>query len=467
MKAVECRAIVLSFVGLLWIFSALTGCTGCSHKANGQPASLIPARKTFVELCGEQDDGLVHIPPGFNDFVPPALGSNYSDPQYGCTVTRLSDGKSQLNLAVHHQYSTISAMNQDDTLVMLATEWGQGMVVDTSGHIVVSARDFPAINSSDMPWARDSADSFYYTNKNILYKGTVTGHAVRSIPLHAFAGHSNVAIPDQEDLSDDGDHLWIVSGPQTFLYTISKGATGPAINVGGKDENCGWHKIQITPSNKIFVTWSCNGAGNGRGQEVYGADGALYWHMFDSSLHTDIGRDLDGNEVAVVDRIPDTYKDACQSGGGADTIRMDPPHTVSCLADINWASAHISYRDSTQGWVAISFFDPDPCPHYSCFHPQRLDPGWQSMWRHFYEEIVLVKIDGSAVLRLAHHRSRSAEYYWAESRAAISRDGRYVVFDSNMNLDNTGLSDYADAYLIRLGKQESPGSSKTGEAASK
>jgi len=32
----------------------------------------------------------------------------------------------------------------------------------------------------------------------------------------------------------------------------------------------------------------------------------------------------------------------------------------------------------------------------------------------FYEEIILVKIDGSAVFRLAHHRSRSAEYYWAQ-----------------------------------------------------
>ena len=72
------------------------------------------------------------------------------------------------------------------------------------------------------------------------------------------------------------------------------------------------------------------------------------------------------------------------------------------------------------------------------------------MWKHFNEEVVLVKIDSSAVFRLAHHRSRSAEYYWAESRAAISRDGRYVIFDSNMNLSDTGLNDYTDVYLIRV-----------------
>jgi hypothetical protein len=129
---------------------------------------------------------------------------------------------------------------------------------------------------------------------------------------------------------------------------------------------------------------------------------------------------------------------------------MDAPHKVSCLVDVNWLPTHISYRDSSQGWVAVSFFDPGRCPHYSCFHPQHLDAKWESMWRHFSEETVLAKIDGSAIVRLAHHRSRSAEYYWAESRSTISRDGRYVVFDSNMNFSDTGLNDYTDVYLIRV-----------------
>jgi hypothetical protein len=48
------------------------------------------------------------------------------------------------------------------------------------------------------------------------------------------------------------------------------------------------------------------------------------------------------------------------------------------------------------------------------------------------------------------HRSRSAEYYWAQSRAAISRDGRYVIFDSNMDLQYTGLNKYSDVYMIKV-----------------
>ena len=400
--------------------------------------------------CGQRGDELIHIPPDYNTFAPPSNGQSYIDPQYGCTVLRLTDAQPEFNVAVHHQYSSINAMNNNDTRVMLITESGQGVVVDTTGNLVVGPRDFPAINSANVPWARNSPDVFYYTNGNALYQGTVSGNAVNSKPLHTFAAYSSVIIPDQEDLSEDGDHLWLVGDTQAFLYTFSTDAAGPTVSVATKDLGCGWHKIQVTPSNKMLVTWACDGTANGQGQEIYSADGTLFWHMFNSSIHTDVGRDLRGNEIAIVDRIPDTYKDACPSGGGLDIIGVDSPHTLSCLVDVNFASTHISYRDSSQGWVLVSFFDQGTCPDYSCFYPQHLAPDWQSLWRQFYEELILVKVDGSTLFRLAHHRSRSAEYYWATSRAAISRDGRYAVFDSNMNIGSTGLNNYTDVYLITI-----------------
>jgi hypothetical protein len=354
---------------------ALAGCSGCSR---GAEVLATPSRPAPEGLCGLSDDGLAHVPPRFNDFVPPRRGDSYIDQQYGCAIVRLTDAKSQFKLAVHHQYSTITAVNQDDTLVMLLTEWGQGLVVDMAGNLVVAAKDFPAINTGNVPWARHPSEAFYYTNGNTLYRGLISGHIVKSTVLHVFGSYPTVVIPDQEDLSDDGDHLWMVGGQQAFLYTISTGAIGPVVNIGPRDVACGWHKIQISSSNKMVITWSCNGAAAGRGQEVYAADGTPYWHMFDNSLHTDVGTDLSGNEVAVVGRIPDTYKDACPSGGGADVIRFDPPHLVSCLVDLNWAPSHISYRDSSEGWVAISLFDQGTCPHYSCFAPQDLEPDWQS-----------------------------------------------------------------------------------------
>ena len=436
-------------LGFLVCFSQCIALTGCSGRSIQAEAPATRSSSTADAPCGSRDDGFAHVPPRFNDFIPPAKGGNYIDPQYGCAIVRLTDAKHQFDLAVHHQYSTISALNQDDTRVMLITESGQGVIVDTMGNVVVGRRDFPAINAGNVPWAKYPVDAFYYTNGNTLYRGSISGHSVKSNALHTFTGYPSAVIPDEEDLSEDGDHLWIVAGTRAFLYTISTGTTGPGVDVGAKDTHCGWHKIQITPSNKMLITWACNGPTTGQGQEVYSPDGTLDWHMFGNSLHTDVGRDLSGNEIAIVGRIPDTYKDACHSGGGADTIKLDRPHTISCLVDLNWASAHISYRDSTRGWVAISLFDQGACPGYSCF-TAKLEPDWPSSWRHFYEEIILVKIDGSAVFRLAHHRSRSAEYYWAQSRAAISRDGGYVVFDSNMDIGNTGLNSYSDVYMIKV-----------------
>lgn len=441
---------VKSALGLVICLAPLAVLSGCSGRSHGAQVPMALTSSAADVLCGARDDGLAHPPPRFNDFMPPNKGESYIDPQYGCAVVRLTDAKSQFKLSVHHEYSTISAVNQNDTRVMLITEWGQGAIVDMAGNVVVEPRDFPAINAGNVPWAIRPSDAFYYTKGNTLYRGLISGHAVKSTALHAFAEYPTVTIPDEEDLSEDGDHLWIVGGKQAFLYTISTGATGPRVDIGAKDAGCGWHKIQITPSNKMLITWSCNGARIGGGQEIYNTGGTLYWHMFDNSLHTDVGRDLNGNEIAIVDRIPDTYKDACPSGGGADVIGLDPPHSVFCLVDLNWASSHISYRDSSQGWVVISLFDQGTCPDYSCFAPQHLHSDWPTAWRHLYEEVVLVKIDGSAVVRLAHHRSRSAEYYWAQSRAAISRDGRYVIFDSNMDLQNTGLNNYSDVYMIKV-----------------
>jgi hypothetical protein len=439
--------IVLSFLACFSQCIALTGCSGRSIQAEAPGAR---SNSTADAPCGSRDDGVAHIPPHFNDFAPPAKGGSYTDPQYGCTVVRLTDAKLQFHVAVHHQYSTISAVNQDATRIMLITESGQGVIVDMGGNVVVGPRDFPAINAGNVPWARHPPEVFYYTNGNTLYRGLISGHAVKSVALHTFAGTPSAVIPDEEDLSEDGDHLWVVAGTQVFLYTISTNSAAPGLNVGAKDTGCGWHKIQITPSNKMLMTWACNGMTIGRGQEIYNSDGTLYWHMFDNSLHTDVGRDFSGNEIAVVGRIPDTYKDACPSGGGADTIRLDQPHSISCLIDLNWAAAHISYRDSARGWVAISLFDQGVCPGYSCFTPRHLESDGPSVWRHFYEEVILVKIDGSGVFRLAHHRSRSAEYYWAQSRAAISRDGGYVVFDSNMDINDSGLNSYSDVYMIKV-----------------
>jgi hypothetical protein len=55
-------------------------------------------------------------------------------------------------------------------------------------------------------------------------------------------------------------------------------------------------------------------------------------------------------------------------------------------------------------------------------------------------------MDGTEVRRLAHHRSRRLDHYWHQPRAAISRDGKLAVFDSNFGANP--IDEYSDVYLL-------------------
>jgi len=360
---------------------------------------------------------------------------------------------------------------------MINLENGSKEITDVSGQVVVPASNIPATNSQQVPWDISNPTRFYYTAGPKILRADISGlpscastHncSVSTSTLHDFTGtYGSVQIPDQEDISDDGDHFWLVGDTKAFLYTISANAVGPAMTVGAKDNGNGWHKIQIMPSNRMLMTWSPNGPGPGAGQEIYNTDATLNWHMFDNTIHTDCGRDLSNNEVCVVARIPDNAgginpAKACSTwtgtqDGGIDIINMSS-HAAQCLVDVNWADTEVSFRDgnASAGWVFITFFKSGSCNTYSCFDttlPPRLDIAWATHWVHFAEEGLLVRIDnnnGPNKQRLFHTRSRSSEYYWAIPRGAISRDGKYVVFDSNFDISNSGLLNYTDVYITRI-----------------
>src|SRR5262249_52887867 len=188
-------------------------------------------------------------------FPPPVKGSSFTDPQYGCTVTRLTDAVAdKLGAAAHHNYGTITPVNANDTLVSIVLENGSQEIVDMAGGVVVPVANMPSSNSPQVPWDISIPTRFYYTAGATIQRADIVGlpacasaHncTVSSTKLHDFSGtYTIVQIPDQEDISDDGDHLWLVGGTSAFLYTISTNTAGPALAVGTKDSGTGWHKIQ-------------------------------------------------------------------------------------------------------------------------------------------------------------------------------------------------------------------------------
>src|SRR5690606_36583445 len=48
-------------------------------------------RRTGLVSCG-RNDANIYAPLDYEDFLPPAPGSSYLDPSFGCIITSLSDG---------------------------------------------------------------------------------------------------------------------------------------------------------------------------------------------------------------------------------------------------------------------------------------------------------------------------------------------------------------------------------------
>jgi hypothetical protein len=139
-----------------------------------------------------------------------------------------------------------------------------------------------------------------------------------------------------------------------------------------------------------------------------------------------------------------------------DVRQLNNLQSSVCLIDYQpyW---HISYRGSaSQPWIALSFFDSrTPGPEFFSSNGNYQTPSATS-WQLYEDEIILAKVDGSAIYRLAQARSRSMESYWAQPHGSISRDGKYVIFTSNMaypngcpaNMHVSG--DCSDVYLIQV-----------------
>lgn len=418
---------------------------------SGTAVAAVPA-----PLCGQPDDGLIHVPPLYTLLTAPSdIGQTLVDPQYGCTIVRLTNfGEFQAGQANHHNYSTITPFNADSSKVMLLLDNGSAVIVDIQGNVVVPVDNMPNMNTVNAPWDPSNPVVFYFTNSNQFLKGTISGGTVTTTVLHTFTDYISVEAPDQEDLSDDGCKYWVVGTPTGgglpvgILYNLCTDTViSQSLVVGVKDSTTGWHKIQIFPAGKMLMTWNSNGPSTGQGLEIYDTDGTLYWHVFDSSAHADVGIDLLGREVLFHRAGEARSLNACvNSHLGITVIDINAKAPVNCLID-EISPYHISYRNSPKGWVLLSTFDQGTCPDYSCFV---LPLNWESIWPPYGEELHLARIDGGTVYRLAHHRSRSAEGYFAQPRAAISRDGKYILWGSNFGISNTGDPDYSDVYLIKL-----------------
>jgi len=373
-------------------------------------------------VCGSVTDGLPRALSGLS--VLPETGQSYIDPVFGCRITRLSNAAAEGVGAVHHFYSSVSPFNADSTLVLLEKASGVKQIRDLSGNIVRDNLGRHGIQPhSEGVWSRTDPNALYFhpVGGNTLRRYDVGSDTVTT--LHTFTGYTRIEFGHWEaDISADGDHLPILADKRYgFIYTISSGAVTAARDLlaitGGVEVNV----FDMLPSNRAMLNWGNSGGGVGYFDEAMSFLGKVLPY----AGHSDRARDADGADLEVAANAADgSPLSGCTNG--IVKVRLSD-RTEMCLLGMTWSSGvqHVSCNNVGQDWCLVSTYNGTPGAV------------------GYTNELFQLKLDGSGAIRLAHSRSTNSGYFYAP-RAAVSQDGKYVLFDSSMQ------GTVVDVYLLQV-----------------
>lgn len=267
---------------------------------------------------------------------------------------------------------------------------------------------------------------------------------------------------------------------QSFLFTSStRGScvvTSAPKPMGATDiANDCIHKIIMSADNRILVEWhsntdpgmdsACKSAFvNGYScKSIINSNGSLS-NVMSGTTHSDSFLGLEGTRGMIFELWDPSPKgtnanDPCPNNGG-HSVADENTLATNCIFATNFSGGHISTAGTgpNQPWALVSFDDANRIgkgsseyysndsryvtPTFNCSQYGVTPPS--NCWFVYESEIILVRMDslgnssglgGTAgkIYRLAWSRTRdSSTPFWGQQRAALSRDGKYVIFDSNM-----------------------------------
>ena len=376
----------------------------------------------------------IRTPPDYFTFAPPPAGRAYTDPAFGTFILRVTDASVTEDVLdrgplayIINEYSTVSAFNRSGSRLLLQHE-SVFALYDRAGRLLsVLPRD---VNSRSEPrWSVHDELVFFYLDGNELRRyDLATGE---SLLLRRFDEYGEITGRGENDLSFDGDHLALVGDEhEVFLYELStdtKGAVTDTLSFGTFDQ------VMVTPDNHVLVGWHAIGPDRGKGLELFDRSMRFVKQVSQSGGHMDVGRDLDGAEIVVRINAADPVP-LCSNG--IVKVRLGDG-VQTCLLTLDWSLAsHVSVP-AAGSWIFVSTYAPS-------------DPSPEQGWVAHTNEILQVRLDGTEVRRLAHHRSRPFNDYNYIPRLSSSRDGTRLVYSSNFGLQQLlGLpSDYSDVFII-------------------
>jgi hypothetical protein len=400
--------------------------------------SLIAMLSGSVLSYAYLTDGAVYAPFNYYTFNPPAAGGSYVDPAFGSSVKRISAARTTTSSLtagslglVTNEYATMSPFNKDNSRLILQHDSYTGLY-DGNGTFI---KDLPYVVSagSEPRWSKTDPAILYFVNGNQLKQIDVNSGS--QTVIHAFTEYGTITGKGESDISEDGKHFVFAGDSRyVFIFDITTRTKSPVFDAGGRS----FDSLYVTPNNNATITWYTNGTARFNGIELFDSNMNFQRQVARAGGHMDIARDVNGDEVLLWANAADAQP-VCQNG--IVKVRLSDAHQT-CLVSLDWSLAvHVSAPDNN-GWAFVETYAPrDP------------NPTSGGLWPKYTNEILQVRLDGSEIQRVAHHRSRPFDSYYYTPRASTSHDGTKIVFSSNFGLQQLlGYpSVYVDTYLINIG----------------
>lgn len=435
-----------------------------------------------------------HPPPAYTSFEPPQLpGSTYVDPQFGCTVTRVTNARSHDAGSDHqlHHYYMASALNQSNDRLIIGDNNGGVYIVDRSSRLMVSEKALtgytPRAPGAALYWGRrpGETNTLYWkasdgTHEVIRKADTTACSAARPCSsLSATTVYKSECPAGNFNAGNEDDLRWNSTtgieylgwdcGPDVGLVNLNAGLLGPTATLASNFDN---YKLVRGPGAEMYlcVNFGTSGAGPTQGVWCYDHNMKTVTQVVRSPQHgntvwdpaTDTAywvEEQNGNEASYGGLVACTHPPT-ETGWAAISIATKP--TCSCLltypvvaGNTCWcAQSHLSGGDYGLAAMEIYYLYGN-APKILDVN-QTLDPNYEKDWGYLIGEIVLMGVSNHTIYRLAHHRSRpnttALQDYWAVPKASLSIDNNYIVFDSNMTQIGSPLAPYVlgftDVYMV-------------------
>lgn len=391
----------------------------------------------------------------------PAVGQWTQDPTFGTWLTRLSD-ESERGGFESHVYSQLQAFSADSRYILLTGSRGY-RVLELDSMTPLTGFDSSSWNVPR--WHPTSPRHIVHFDTNadttvrIQQTDVVTGVTETILTLPEQYTHVRVN-ESFEELSDDGRYLagmLTSAGGGSVLVGVdlqsrSLQAELPISQLYSSvcQADPAWGEVEpdwvgVDPEGRhLVIQWTRDGNSRCSGMETFDIQtGDFVGRVYDGHQHSDLGLSSDGPFMMTFELAgPNPYNGqpaiAIRDLPG-DPLQASPPQFLKIL---DWG---IGEHVSCQGLSG------------SCL----ITAGSMAAngWNAFEQELFFQNLDGTTD-RLLHHRSTSSRY-WAQPRASVSPNGRYLVFASDWAAPGAAQTDagfgqpgLSDPYLVDLWRGE-------------